>query len=277
LPRHAVIQLPVLPLIEPEHRWVSGHYADEFAESHTKEMVVRQALGAAIPLAGVGCAISRAAMQKLADAQGDPFDADSLTEDYEIGLKLHALGCSGTFVRLATRRGGVIASKGHFPAQLSASVRQKSRWIAGIALTGWDRLGWRGGIAERWMRLRDRQALLAALLLCAAYCVLLAAPPVALLAMAAGHPVELSTPALVGMSLAAMLLLLWRLSFRFAFVAYAYGWREGLRAIPRIFTSNLIAIAAALEAVRRYREGRRTGETQWDKTAHIFPEHLPAE
>ena len=57
--RAAVIQLPVLPLPDPHSRWISGHYCDEFAEAHIKELVVREAVGAAIPLAGVGCAIAR--------------------------------------------------------------------------------------------------------------------------------------------------------------------------------------------------------------------------
>ena len=41
--RAAVIQLPVLPLIDPHSRWISGHYCDEFAEAHIKELVVREA------------------------------------------------------------------------------------------------------------------------------------------------------------------------------------------------------------------------------------------
>ena len=57
--RGAVIQLPVLPLPDRNSTWVSGHYCDEFAEAHIKELVVREAVGAAIPLAGVGCAIAR--------------------------------------------------------------------------------------------------------------------------------------------------------------------------------------------------------------------------
>ena len=57
--RAGVIQLPVLPLIDPASQWISGHYCDEFAEAHAKEMVVREAVGASIPLAGVGCAIAR--------------------------------------------------------------------------------------------------------------------------------------------------------------------------------------------------------------------------
>ena len=54
-----LVQLPVVPLIDPDSRWIGGHYCDEFAEAHIKELVVREAVGAAIPLAGVGCAIER--------------------------------------------------------------------------------------------------------------------------------------------------------------------------------------------------------------------------
>ena len=72
--RAAVIQLPVLPLPDPHSRWISGHYCDEFAEAHIKELVVREAVGAAIPLAGVGCAIAREPLAQLAALQdGKPF------------------------------------------------------------------------------------------------------------------------------------------------------------------------------------------------------------
>ena len=50
--RAAAIQLPVVPLPDPTSPWIAGHYCDEFAESHGKELVVREAVGAAIPLAG---------------------------------------------------------------------------------------------------------------------------------------------------------------------------------------------------------------------------------
>ena len=57
--------------------WISGHYCDEFAESHTKELVVREAVGAAIPLAGVGCAIARQSLCQLAGLHaGRPFAGD---------------------------------------------------------------------------------------------------------------------------------------------------------------------------------------------------------
>ena len=91
--RFELVQLPVLPLIHPHSRWLGGHYADEFAESHGKEMVVRGALGAGLPSAGVGCAFSRGALGRLGGPRGGlPFDADSLTEDYELGLRLAEAG-----------------------------------------------------------------------------------------------------------------------------------------------------------------------------------------
>ena len=175
--RAAVIQLPVLPLIDPHSRWISGHYCDEFAEAHIKELVVREAVGAAIPLAGVGCAIARRALApaRRACRTASPSPARSMTEDYEVGLRIGALGLKTMFVRIPAQPGerGVVASRGHFPATLGAAVRQKARWLGGIALAGWDRLGWSGGLGERWMRMRDRRGPLAALLLLAG----LRAPP----------------------------------------------------------------------------------------------------
>ena len=82
---YAVVQLPVLPLVKRGSRLVSGHYADEFAEAHMKQLVIRTALGAGMPLAGTGCAMSTAILETVAATRdGDPFDASSLTEDYEL-------------------------------------------------------------------------------------------------------------------------------------------------------------------------------------------------
>ncbi len=277
--RFDLVQLPVLPLIDERSRWIAGHYADEFAEAHGKEMVVRAALGAGLPSAGVGCAIAREALEALAErGGGEPFDSASLTEDYELGLRLRAMGRRAAFLRLPAGAGSpAVATREHFPSTLDAAVSQKARWMAGIALSGWDRLGWSGGLAERWMRLRDRQSLLAALLLCAAYFVLLTAAPLAAVATATGHEAVLLTPTIEVLTAVAMLLLLWRLAMRFAFVTGAYGWREGLRALPRVLVGNAIAMLAARRAVARYLHARRTGRSDWDKTSHVFPTQLPAE
>ena len=266
------VQLPVQPLIHPESRWVGGHYADEFAEAHGKEMPVRQALGAALPSAGVGCAFARGTLEHIAQRSGDlPFDAESLTEDYELGLMVRSAGGSACFLRIAGDDGRLVATREYFPGTIPAAVAQKARWMAGIALAGWDRMGWSGGIAERWMRLRDRQSLLAAALLFSAYLSaalwLLLAP----LRLVAGVPAEPVSPLLAFLMQANLVLLGWRMAVRAGFTAGVHGWREGLRSIPRAAVANVIAMLAAAAALSRYRRLRRTGRVTWGKTAHIFP------
>jgi adsorption protein B len=277
--RFDLVQLPVMPLIHPDSRWVGGHYADEFAESHAKEMLVRQWLGAALPSAGVGCAFSRTILEQIAARGGGlPFDADSLTEDYELGLKVREAGGSSVFLRLASAPGRPpVATREYFPGTVSAAVAQKARWMTGIALAGWDRMGWGGGLAERWMRLRDRQSLLAALLLFAGYvaCALwLLLIPARAVSGVEAPPLPPLLSALVAMN---MVLLGWRMVVRAAFTARAYGWKEGLRSVPRALVGNAIAMLAAAAALSRYRGQRRTGRARWDKTDHIFPEAVPAE
>ncbi len=127
--RFDLVQLPVLPIVDEGTSLVSASYADEFAESHGKELVVREAIGASIPSAGVGCAFSRDALAEIARLNGGlPFAADSLTEDYELGLRLHALGRRAAFVRLPQSKGGrVVATREYFPGTIDAAVSQKAR------------------------------------------------------------------------------------------------------------------------------------------------------
>ena len=270
-----LVQLPVLPLIDADSPWVGGHYADEFAEAHMKDLVVREAVGAAIPLAGVGCAIARVALSRLAARQdGLPFASASMTEDYELGLRLGAIGIKTMFVRLPTRPGrqAVVATRGHFPSSISSAVRQKSRWIGGIAFGGWDRLGWRGGFGERWMRMRDRRGPLAAFLLMAGYGSAMLWGQIAF-AAALGAPISLpASPALTALIWINLWLLVWRLAMRAGFTTAAYGWREGLRSVPRVIVANLITMLAVRRAMIVHAAG---GPRRWEKTHHVYPAEMP--
>jgi adsorption protein B len=205
---------------------------------------------------------------------GKPFAGSSMTEDYELGLKLGALGLKTMFVRLPAAPGErlVVASRGHFPATLGAAVRQKARWLGGIALTGWDRLGWSGGIGERWMRMRDRRGPLAALLLVAAYGAAFLWSQI-WLAEALGAPIEARIdPALVTLLTVNGWLLAWRVLMRALFTSSAYGLREGILSIPRLLVGNVIAVLAAGRAVAIHIGG---GARHWDKTRHVFPAEVP--
>ncbi|MGK6322862.1 glycosyl transferase family protein [Sphingomonas sp. DT-51] len=268
----ALVQLPVVPLIDPARRLVSGHYADEFAEAHTRDLTARAALGAALPLAGVGCAIRVAALERLAADSGEPFAADSLTEDYELGLRAAALGLVTRFARVREASGALVATRGYFPDCLTAAVRQKARWVGGIAFAGWDRTGWgRAHAGERWMRWRDRRSPLAALAIVAGY----AAMGGTLLSRALhGWCGSMPMPAsalLRHLLFTNAVLLAWRIGARARLTAALHGWREGLWAIVRLPVSNLVAVLAAWRALRCHIAALRGAPTRWDKIAHRYP------
>ncbi len=275
------VQLPVLPLAHAHSRFFAGHYLDEFAESHGRALVVRQAVGAALPFAGVGCAIRRDLLGRLAAMRaGAPFDATSLTEDYELGLTIAALGRPARFVRVAEAPHGLpVAVRAYFPDTLEAAVRQKARWMIGIALAGWDRTGWGGWrqIGDNWMRMRDRRATLEIPVLALAYLAILFWALSLLAHLLRGTVAP-------GQSLAMQLLLwvnlgllVWRLAVRAAFVGRAYGWREALWSVPRVLSSNTVALLAARRALGIYVRMLRGAPPRWDKTAHRFPDLAPAD
>lgn len=270
--RFDMVQLPVMPLISRRSRWVAGHYADEFAEAHGKQLILREAMGAAVPSAGVGCAFARAMLGAIALERGGlPFDADSLTEDYEIGLRIAERKGRTVFVSMRDAEEHLICTQEHFPETMEAAVKQKARWLTGISLAGWDRLGWRGHWRERWMRLHDRRASLLALVLFAAYCTTIGYG-ISLLFSAAGMGVVQSRPAWVESALLLTgFLMLWRLAFRAYWTSRTYGWREGARSIPRVVVCNVIAMVAARKAMADYIRQLRGGAVIWEKTHHHFP------
>lgn len=270
------VQLPVLPLPRRGAHLVGGTYLDEFSEAHLKSLVVREAVGAGLPLAGTGCAIARPMLAGIAARRGGaPFDAVSLTEDYELGLTIAALGGRMTIAHVAERDGGLpVAVRAYFPATLPDAVRQKTRWLVGIALAGWDRTGWAGWrrLGDHWMRMRDRRAPLSLLVLVAAY------GSLALWAAAfAGQALGGPAPRLPDGWFAAILvangvLLFWRLAMRAWFTGRIYGKAEALRSVPRMIVGNIVAMMAARRALFRYAAMLRGAPTRWDKTAHQFPE-----
>lgn len=275
---YAAVQLPVRPLIDRHARLVSGHYADEFAEAHAKQLVVREAIGAALPLAGVGCAIERAMLARIAMARGgDPFDAASLTEDYELGLAIAEAG--GRAVLARVRDGSdnaLVAVHAYFPATLDTAVRQKARWMTGIALAGWDRVGWGRALdlPEHWMRMRDRRGPLAVLVLGGAYIGVIAWGFAVLLRWALGADWS-GLPVPDWLLATNAVLLGWRLAMRALFTGASYGWREACWSLPRAVVGNIIALLAARRAIMRYVAMLFGARPIWDKTAHKFPDLTP--
>lgn len=272
---HQAVQIPVLPLPDRRSPLVAGHYLDEFAEAHTKNLTVREALGAALPFAGVGCAIDRALIGRIAEARdGLPFDESSLTEDYELGLTVAAMGGRTKLARDRDPDGRLIAVRSYFPSTLPAAVRQKARWMTGIALAGWDRIGWarKGSIGEHWMRMRDRRATLAIPVLAIAYVALIAWGASLGVHLVAGSPLPAPEGTVRWMLVANGALLGWRIAMRALFTRHAFGPVEAMLSIPRLLVANLVALLAARRAVVIYLPTLRGNRPVWEKTAHHFPE-----
>ncbi len=276
------VQLPVLPIPHPASRWVGSHYCEEFAESHGKAMVVRAALGAAIPAAGVGCAFNRRLLAKMipdVNASGEnhgPFSGLSLTEDYELGLMVGAAGGRSHFLRVRGDDGQLVATRSYFPPTLAEAVRQKSRWVHGIAFQGWDRLGWSGTLIDNWMRMRDRRGPLSAVVLLTGYSLLVLALVLSGLDLAGYDRPWEPTPLLLILLGLNMTAFVWRMVMRFAFTAREYGVMEGLHAVLRIPLANIIAIMAGRRALFAYGRTLRGDDAVWDKTAHRdHPATLP--
>jgi len=211
---------------------------------------------------------------------GVPFSVDSLTEDYELGMRIEAAGGRSRFLRVRGEDGSLVATRAYFPSRIDASVRQKARWVHGIALQGWDRLGWEGGLAERWMRLRDRKGPLAALVLACGYTFFLLTGLFFILGELGYERPWQADPLLRFLIAANMISFAWRATMRFAFTARDYGFAEGARAILRIPVTNIIAIMASRRALAAYVRTLRGEVPRWDKTMHdahpaTLAEHRP--
>lgn len=267
------VQIPVRPEPQQASHWIAGHYSDEFTEAHAKTLIVRDALGAAIPAAGVGCGFARdtieeLARQRKAEGEDGPFASDCLTEDYELGLLVSRGGSRGRFLRVRDHLGELVATRAFFPGTLEESVRQKTRWIHGIALQGWDRLGWAGGPIDLWMALRDRRGPLTALVLAAAYGLLLIEAALSVARLFGWQDILALSPMLKTMLMISFASFIWRAAWRFGFTAQEYGFAEGLRSILRIPVANVISIMAGRRALSAYIRNLRGADLSWDKTRH---------
>ena len=269
--RAEFVQLPVLPLPQVHSRWIGSHYCEEFAESHAKGLVVRAALSGSLPAAGVGCAFARetlAALSRGEGAAGRPFSDGSLTEDYELGLRVASVGGRSRFLRVRDADGRLVATRAYFPSDIGAAVRQKARWVHGIAFQGWDRLGWGTSLGEYWMRLRDRRGPLSALVLASGYLLLILAAISAVLGQFGFGRVWEPSALMVFLIYANLASFTWRAALRYAFTAREYGWAEGVRAVLRIPCANIIAIMAGRRALFAYIATFKGSPPLWDKTSH---------
>jgi len=275
--QYDMIQLPVLALATPWWDLTHGLYCDDFAEYHTKDMYVRQLLGGFLPSSGVGTAFSRAALERLAAAESNRlFEPGCLAEDYEIGFRLWRLGLRQIFVPLEFSSGQPLATREFFPRRFKSAVRQRSRWVTGIALQNWERHGWRGGWRQLYWLWRDRKglighpaSLLANILFAYGALIWLAAQTTG---GAWGLASVVTSEAMVRILALTLTLQLIHLGVRMRCVARIYGLKFALGVPLRLVYGNLLNSAATGLALTRYALARlRRRPLVWVKTEHAYP------
>ena len=269
--RFAMVQIPVLPLATPARECTHGLYCDEFAEYQTKDIPVRQALGGFLPANGVGTGFAREAIERLAEKRGGrPFDPSCLTEDYETGYEIHTMGYKQIFVPLAlhsaARAEGAVVTREYFPRRTKACIRQRTRWVTGICLQGWERHGWNVPWPQLYWFWRDRKGLVGNLL-----------TPLdnMLLVYSVARYDHLAGLLPAWLAIACQVTMLGttlQMGVRARSASRIYGWRFALGVPVRVFWGNLVNFAATARALAEYGLARwaRVG-LAWKKTEHVYP------
>jgi adsorption protein B len=286
IPRKDMVQLPVFPLEVPMREFTHWSYADEFAENHTKLMLVREFTGGFVPAAGVGVAFTRRAFEWLQSQQKQIFSTDTLTEDYELGLRMNLEGFRAAFVlvnlpspenkkKKKHRSTDWVATRAYFPRDFWRAVRQKTRWNIGIVLQAWQNVGWKGGAAIRWNLFQDRKALVATPANFLAYIVF---AYFILYEFLQNFYSQYMPPLIVKDTLLWYLVvvstcfMLWRSLNRAYAVNKIYGFWPAVISVPRVVWGNIINFFAMVRAVFQFTSSRIRGKKlTWDKTAHQVP------
>lgn len=285
IPRRDMVQVPVFPLEREWHKWTAWTYADEFAENHLKDLVIREAFGSFVPSAGVGCAFNRLALESLSLVRHELFPTNSLTEDYQLGLRLREHGYSTIMVhqKLAHGQGeqysqtaaSFVATREFFPDTFKAAVRQKARWTAGICFQAWAHTGWTGDLFTRYTLYRDRKAVVTNLLVLQGYAVLVASLALNLW-RSFDHQVFLPEVGMAwyqwGIINFVFTLTILRLMQKAYFVSSLYGAQQGILALFRVPWGAVInAFATARACVVVAVATIKKEPMKWSKTTHAFP------
>ena len=269
------VQIPVFSFDVSLGKLVAATYIDEFSEIHTKDLLVREKMGAAIPSAGVGTALSRRlVLANMGEQGGNLLREDTLTEDYDLGLNAKLRGMKSRFVCAFTRRydgtPDFIATREYFPDRLRTAIRQKTRWTLGIAFQGTRNLGWRGEWVDRYFMFRDRRGPINAVLLVFGFITLIGFLISTLIANDVPDFMESDLFAIpAALNLISMVV---RLGQRVRAVLKVNAQEHAWFVPVRWPVSNLVNTCAAFQAARSQTKSLITGVApKWDKTKHVIP------
>ena len=268
------IQVPVFSLTRDRRAFVASTYMDEFAERHTREMIVRNAVGATIPSAGVGTAMTARLIKHFLATRGQVLMSGTVTEDYILGVEAKREGFKSAFAAVSAdeARGlDFVATREFFPRTMAASIKQKTRWVYGINFEATHKLGWAGDFWDKYFFLRDRKGVVTNFL-----------PPVSLsllllLILGFYHLEDMSEHSANVLAVSLMInlaALIMRYAIRVGACLQVYGQFDPVGVAIRWPVALYINMVAVFRAWKTY-----VGESKfatrpivWSKTAHELPE-----
>ena len=295
IPRKDMIQIPIFPLDVSLRNMTHWLYADEFAENHTKNIVVREAIRAHVPSAGVGTAFSRSALEQLEkEGMGMPFSVQSVTEDYRTSLALRVHQLKQVFVmqyvtRTRWKKGlffrtryvqksvkEIIAVRALFPLTYAKAVRQKARWIMGIVFQEWQHGLWPKEWRVRYTLAHDRKAFITHFVNGSGYIVFLFWLIYSLVTHENPDYPALqerfnASPWVWYLVLGATVIMGERFLQRTIATARIYGFWAATLVIPRACYGNILNLHALMRAYWIYFRAPKEKPLVWDKTEHVFP------
>ncbi|MCX6158184.1 MAG: hypothetical protein NTY74_09440 [Ignavibacteriae bacterium] len=202
------------------------------------------------------------------------FNDANLTEDYELGFRFYQLGFKTGFFNVKLDKddeASRIATAEFFPNTFWSSVKQRSRWVAGIVFQNWKAHKWAGNTSTKYFLFRDRKSIFSFVSAFLSNVVIM----YFLYSIAAKVLNWPHVTSLVGHSsvlwwlmIANLFFMISRLSHRFVFTYNWYGFKYAFFSIFRLPLDTIINFFAIARSVNVYKNTKSKTKAVWDSTAH---------
>jgi len=202
------------------------------------------------------------------------FNDANLTEDYELGFRFYQLGFKTGFFNVKLDRddeASRIATAEFFPNTFWSSVRQRSRWVAGIVFQNWKAHKWAGNLSTKYFLFRDRKSIFSffgaflsnIVIMYFIYSILAKVLGWNYVSSLVGH-----SSVLWWLMIANLFFMISRLSHRFVFTYNWYGFKYAFFSIFRLPLDTVINFFAIARSVSVYKNTKSQTKAVWDSTDH---------
>lgn len=200
------------------------------------------------------------------------FNDANLTEDYELGYRFYELGFKTGFFNVkldkkddATR----IATAEFFPNTFWTSVKQRSRWIAGICFQNWKSHKWKGNLSTKYFLFRDRKSIFSffgAFLSNVVILYFLYAIIANMFHFKYAYSLVSHSSVLWYLMIANLIFMISRASHRFIFTYNWYGFKYAFFSFFRLILDTFINFFAIIRSISVFRKTK--SKVVWDATSH---------